>query len=132
MRQVGRLTCQVVEAVADLLTSRPVANGHLLDATGEPVGLGARDTLRQQAQWIRQFPEIRFRVYGLAHKGTQCGPCPVKPGLECGDGDAENAGGLPGGQTFDITQQDDLAVTGIERRERLLEHLWERRRIAGV
>lgn len=27
---------------------------------------GARDTLREQAQWIRQFPEIRFRVYGHA------------------------------------------------------------------
>jgi len=25
---------------------------------------GARDTLRQQAHWIRQFPEVRFRVYG--------------------------------------------------------------------
>lgn len=25
---------------------------------------GARDTLREQANWIRQFPEIRFRVYG--------------------------------------------------------------------
>ncbi|MEL6451767.1 MAG: OmpA family protein [Pseudomonadota bacterium] len=25
---------------------------------------GARDALRQQAHWIRQFPEIRFRVYG--------------------------------------------------------------------
>lgn len=25
---------------------------------------GAKATLRQQAQWIRQFPEIRFRVYG--------------------------------------------------------------------
>jgi len=25
---------------------------------------GAQDALRQQAQWIRQFPEIRFRVYG--------------------------------------------------------------------
>ena len=24
----------------------------------------ARDTLRQQADWIRQFPEVRFRVYG--------------------------------------------------------------------
>ena len=24
----------------------------------------ARQTLRQQAQWIRQFPEVRFRVYG--------------------------------------------------------------------
>lgn len=24
----------------------------------------ARQTLRQQANWIRQFPEIRFRVYG--------------------------------------------------------------------
>ena len=25
---------------------------------------GARDALNQQALWIRQFPEIRFRVYG--------------------------------------------------------------------
>ena len=25
---------------------------------------GAQDALRQQAIWIRQFPEIRFRVYG--------------------------------------------------------------------
>ena len=25
---------------------------------------GARATLRQQANWIRQFPEVRFRVYG--------------------------------------------------------------------
>ncbi|APX12082.1 OmpA family protein [Tateyamaria omphalii] len=25
---------------------------------------GARDALREQALWIRQFPEIRFRVYG--------------------------------------------------------------------
>lgn len=25
---------------------------------------GARDTLREQAGWIRQFPEVRFRVYG--------------------------------------------------------------------
>lgn len=25
---------------------------------------GARDTLREQASWIRQFPEVRFRVYG--------------------------------------------------------------------
>ena len=25
---------------------------------------GARDALRQQAAWIRQFPEVRFRVYG--------------------------------------------------------------------
>jgi outer membrane protein OmpA-like peptidoglycan-associated protein len=24
----------------------------------------ARDTLREQANWIRQFPEVRFRVYG--------------------------------------------------------------------
>ncbi|ODM49039.1 hypothetical protein A9320_17375 [Ruegeria sp. PBVC088] len=29
---------------------------------------GARDTLREQAQWIRQFPEIRFRVYGHTDK----------------------------------------------------------------
>lgn len=27
---------------------------------------GAQDTLREQARWIRQFPEIRFRVYGHA------------------------------------------------------------------
>lgn len=27
---------------------------------------GARDTLRQQANWIRQFPEVRFRVFGHA------------------------------------------------------------------
>ncbi|PIE10633.1 MAG: hypothetical protein CSA70_11810 [Rhodobacterales bacterium] len=27
---------------------------------------GARDTLREQARWIRQFPEVRFRVYGHA------------------------------------------------------------------
>jgi outer membrane protein OmpA-like peptidoglycan-associated protein len=25
---------------------------------------GARDALHEQAQWIRQFPEVRFRVYG--------------------------------------------------------------------
>ncbi len=25
---------------------------------------GARDTLREQATWIKQFPEVRFRVYG--------------------------------------------------------------------
>src|SRR6056297_3925885 len=25
---------------------------------------GAMDTLREQARWIRQFPEVRFRVYG--------------------------------------------------------------------
>lgn len=25
---------------------------------------GARDTLREQAAWIRQFPEVRFKVYG--------------------------------------------------------------------
>ncbi|MDU8926091.1 OmpA family protein [Alisedimentitalea sp. MJ-SS2] len=27
---------------------------------------GARDTLRQQARWIRQFPEVRFKVFGHA------------------------------------------------------------------
>ena len=26
--------------------------------------VGARDTLREQANWIKQFPEVRFRVYG--------------------------------------------------------------------
>ncbi len=25
---------------------------------------GAQDTLREQARWIKQFPEVRFRVYG--------------------------------------------------------------------
>ena len=29
---------------------------------------GARDTLREQAMWIRQFPEVRFRVYGHTDK----------------------------------------------------------------
>ncbi len=29
---------------------------------------GARDTLREQANWIRQFPEITFRVYGHTDK----------------------------------------------------------------
>lgn len=32
-------------------------DSHVLDAD-------ARTTLRQQATWIRQFPEVRFRVYG--------------------------------------------------------------------
>lgn len=27
---------------------------------------GAQDTLREQARWIRQFPEVRFKVYGHA------------------------------------------------------------------
>ena len=27
---------------------------------------GARDTLQEQARWIRQFPEVRFKVYGHA------------------------------------------------------------------
>jgi outer membrane protein OmpA-like peptidoglycan-associated protein len=34
-------------------------NSDLLDAQ-------ARETLRAQAHWIRQFPEVRFRVYGHA------------------------------------------------------------------
>ncbi|WP_425041066.1 OmpA family protein [Primorskyibacter sp. S187A] len=29
---------------------------------------GARDTLREQAAWIKQFPEVRFRVYGHTDK----------------------------------------------------------------
>jgi peptidoglycan-associated lipoprotein len=29
---------------------------------------GAVDTLREQAGWIRQFPEVRFRVYGQTDK----------------------------------------------------------------
>ena len=28
------------------------------------VGRTGRATLRQQADWIKQFPEVRFRVYG--------------------------------------------------------------------
>lgn len=32
-------------------------NSAVLDA-------GAQDTLREQARWIQQFPEVRFRVYG--------------------------------------------------------------------
>jgi len=32
-------------------------NSDVLDA-------GARDTIRRQAAWIRQFPEVRFKVYG--------------------------------------------------------------------
>ncbi|WP_281966691.1 OmpA family protein [Roseovarius nanhaiticus] len=34
-------------------------NSDVLDA-------GARDTLSEQAAWIRQFPEVRFKVYGHA------------------------------------------------------------------
>jgi outer membrane protein OmpA-like peptidoglycan-associated protein len=30
--------------------------------------IGAMDTLREQAHWIRQFPEVRFRVYGHTDK----------------------------------------------------------------
>jgi outer membrane protein OmpA-like peptidoglycan-associated protein len=30
--------------------------------------VGARDTLKEQAQWIRQFPEVRFAVYGHTDK----------------------------------------------------------------
>lgn len=29
---------------------------------------GARDTLREQAAWIKRFPEVRFRVYGHTDK----------------------------------------------------------------
>ncbi|MFK7939915.1 MAG: OmpA family protein [Roseovarius sp.] len=29
---------------------------------------GARDTLNEQARWIRQFPEVRFKVYGHTDK----------------------------------------------------------------
>ena len=43
---------------AEVLTTVNFAfNSAVLDA-------GARDTLREQAAWIRQFPEVRFRVYG--------------------------------------------------------------------
>ncbi|MDR9393540.1 OmpA family protein [Roseovarius sp. SYSU LYC5161] len=34
------------------------------DFNSARLGPGARETLRQQARWIRQFPEVRFRVYG--------------------------------------------------------------------
>lgn len=43
---------------ADVMTTVNFAfNSAVLDS-------GARDTLREQANWIRQFPEVRFRVYG--------------------------------------------------------------------
>ncbi|HKK97279.1 MAG TPA: OmpA family protein [Marivita sp.] len=43
---------------ADVMTTVNFAfNSATLDS-------GAKDTLREQAHWIRQFPEIRFRVYG--------------------------------------------------------------------
>jgi outer membrane protein OmpA-like peptidoglycan-associated protein len=35
--------------------------------------VGARDTLREQAHWIKQFPEVRFRVYGHADKVGSAG-----------------------------------------------------------
>ncbi|WP_234988703.1 OmpA family protein [Tropicibacter naphthalenivorans] len=35
--------------------------------------VGARDTLREQAAWIRQFPEVRFRVYGHTDKVGSAG-----------------------------------------------------------
>ncbi|SHH85580.1 OmpA family protein [Marivita hallyeonensis] len=42
----------------DVMTTVNFAfNSAVLDA-------GARDTLREQANWIRQFPEVSFRVYG--------------------------------------------------------------------
>ena len=45
---------------AEVLTTVNFAfNSAQLDA-------GARDTLREQAMWIKQFPEVRFRVYGHA------------------------------------------------------------------
>lgn len=34
---------------------------------------GAIDTLREQAHWIRQFPEVSFRVYGHADKVGSAG-----------------------------------------------------------
>ncbi|MEI4197813.1 OmpA family protein [Roseovarius sp. E0-M6] len=34
---------------------------------------GARDTLREQATWIRQFPEVTFRVYGHTDKVGSAG-----------------------------------------------------------
>lgn len=40
MAEVGRRTCQVVEAVADLLTSRPVSGNHLLAPDGEAMTIG--------------------------------------------------------------------------------------------
>ncbi|MCR8550078.1 OmpA family protein [Salipiger sp. P9] len=49
---LGRRFAQEVPAMVNF-----AFNSAQLDA-------GARDTLREQANWIRQFPEVRFRVYG--------------------------------------------------------------------
>jgi Xaa-Pro aminopeptidase len=49
MAQVGKLTCQVVEGVADLLTSRPVAGHYLLAPGGEPMTIGhVKDFVRAE------------------------------------------------------------------------------------
>lgn len=43
---------------SDVMTTVNFAfNSSVLDS-------GAKDTLREQAAWIRQFPEVQFRVYG--------------------------------------------------------------------
>lgn len=47
MREVGKLTCEVVAEVADLLTSRPVSDKHLLAPDGELMTIGhVKDFIR--------------------------------------------------------------------------------------
>lgn len=49
MAEVGRRACQVVEATADLLTSRPVAGNHLLAPNGEVMTIGhVKDFVRSE------------------------------------------------------------------------------------
>jgi Xaa-Pro aminopeptidase len=49
MDEVGKLTCQVVGEVADLLTSRPVSNSHLMAPGGEPMTVGhVKDFIRAE------------------------------------------------------------------------------------
>jgi Xaa-Pro aminopeptidase len=40
IRQMGKITTQVVASVADFLSTRPVRNGILLDPSGEPLTIG--------------------------------------------------------------------------------------------
>ena len=45
-----------------------VASTVTFDFNSAVVSAEARETLRRQAHWIRQFPEVRFRVYGHTDK----------------------------------------------------------------
>jgi outer membrane protein OmpA-like peptidoglycan-associated protein len=58
-RGPGQFTVDLNNRFASEVTSTVnfAFNSAVLDET-------ARATLRQQAQWIRQFPEVHFRVYG--------------------------------------------------------------------